>query len=899
VLYYLNNIHGIKKLRALMDDDAALFAGFVRAAAIEPDTVALDDGDCRLTFAEVERGARRLAARLSALVPGAPVGIALPSGVHYPVAMLAALAAGHPYVQLDVSFPEERNRFIVAHSRMEALFVSRATRALAHRIAPSLPLIDIDEPGGAGDDFVPAGTPDDVAFIVYTSGSEGQPKAVYHLQRTVSYWVAQIGAMDGYTRSSRHLLLYSPAVIPWNGTLFSALLNGAPVFIVDLARRGLDHVLEVIERAQITHVKAVPALFRRLVAVARPQSFASVRFLYLSGDRVFRADVDLARASFPPDCVLSIALGSSEAYRFCAWTIGRDTPLDTPLVPVGYPLEHYGVTLIDERGAPVAPGEIGEIVVRSRYLAPGYWNDEEATRRVFAAGPDDRGARLYHTGDLGRFRADGLLELAGRKDRQVKIRGVRVEPAELEAAIRLHPAVRDAAVITREVDGGAALAAYVAVAPASGVSEADIAAWCRGRLSEAMRPRDIRILDALPMLDSFKPDLAKLREMDGQCGARAAAQQPAPRGAAPARAPADPEAVRAAVRTAWLRVLDRASFENDSTWDDAGGDSLAALELLFELRMTLGRPVPRDLLDPDTRPSDIPARLQRSRAARPIDDGRAGLAALFVFPGVNRPDINYMRLARALAQHATIYMLDYPPVDPASVATTDVAGLFDRIVADAAEQIRASAAARRPLRLLGYSFGSFVALETAALLAAEGFDIAFLGALDTAPPMLDRLPWYLRDESVLHRLRRTIRQGLLLRHSPSHAWRVVCERNLERRRFGLIALMWHGVNLARLRRAAVILREAAGQYLRARSMLRRPLPHFPGRVFLFRATGNPRWNGEPPESDLAWLAHCERVSVAMIPGDHFTIFARENVEATKNAVVAALAVAEKTVETAG
>ncbi len=494
-----------------------------------------------------------------------------------------------------------------------------------------------------------------------------------------------------------------------------------------------------------------------------------------------------------------------------------------------------------------------------------------------------------------------MLELVGRKDRQVKIRGIRVEPAEVEAVIRQHPAVRDAAVVAREVDGGVALAAYVAVAPASGISEADVAAWCRGRLAEAMRPRDIRILEALPMLEGFKPDLAKLREMDGPRGTRAAAQRPAPRRAAPAAAPApaDPEAVRAAVRTAWRRVLDRASFENDSTWDDAGGDSLDALELLFELRVALGRPVPRDLLAPDTRPSDIVARLQPSDTARQIDDGRAGLPALFVFPGVNRPDISYMRLARALAQHATIYMLDYPPVDPASVASADITGLFGAIVADAAEQIRTSAAARRPLRLLGYSFGSFIAFETAALLAGEGFDIAFIGALDTAPPMLERLPWYLRDESVLHRLRRTIKQGLLFRHSPSYAWRVVCERNLERRRFGLIALMWQGVNLARLRRAAVILREAAGQYLRARSMLKRPLPRFAGHVFLFRATGNPRWNDEPPGSDLGWLAHCERVSVAMIPGDHYSILSRENVEATKNAVAAALERAGKTVATVG
>jgi non-ribosomal peptide synthetase component F len=182
-----------------------------------------------------------------------------------------------------------------------------------------------------------------------------------------------------------------------------------------------------------------------------------VRHVLLLADRLFAADVELFRERFPPQTLLSTGLGSTEAKLYCHWFIPRDRVLSENLPPVGYVRPDFRVTLVDADSVEVPPGEVGTIVVASRYIALGYWNDEAATSRAFAAGED--GSRVFRTGDLGRLRADGLLELLGREDRQIKIRGQRVEPDEVEAVIRMHPAVSDVAIIVRDDGDGPELIA--------------------------------------------------------------------------------------------------------------------------------------------------------------------------------------------------------------------------------------------------------------------------------------------------------------------------------------------------------------------------------------------------------------------------------------------------------
>ena len=857
--------------------DGSIFAVFARIAAAEPDKIAVDDGGASLTYREVHERALAVAHRLLNTLPaGALVGIAVPNGVLYPVAMLGCLAAGLPFVPLDVTSPEARNALICRHSGMNAAIVSAKTAAAMRRTCEDLVQIDIDELPSVPPFALPQLPPEHPAAIVYTSGSEGRPKGVCHKRETFFHWVELRTRRLGTSGSDRFIHLLAPSTITALGAAFLSLMSRGTLFIVDLKTRGLDDVIDVLRRERITVYHSVPYLFRKLLRVNRdPETFGTIRAVYLTGDWIFASDVELLRAHFPPDCILSIGVGTSETFRYAERIIDRTTPMTEPRPAVGHVQPGYEVTFVDDDGGTVPAGEGGEIVVHGRYVGLGYWNDAEATRRAFSVSPADPGVRSYRTGDLGRVRPDGMLELFGRKGRMIKINGNRVEPAEVEAALRTHPAIRDAAVVPRGGDT-VVLSAYVVRDEDAALSAGELKDWLRSRLMDAMQPREIRFVAEIPTLENFKYDIRTLRETDRE----EAHARPEP-------ASASASSVERAVRAAWLRVLGRPTFEANLSLDETGCDSLDVLELIFELQATLGRTVPRDSVDPTMRPSDLVARLLA------IDgqghDGPFGSeppAQLFLFPGVNRPDIHYMRLAQLLGERVFVRMLDYPSIDPEHLAGVRVEAVFAEAVAHSVAQICERAAPGEALRLVGYSFGAFVAFEAAHRLRGKGFEIAFLGSIDTAPAMLDDLPVYLRGDSVLARLWRTVTSGLLLRQSLARAWRVVCERQMERRSFALVAWEWRLLNRLRLRRAAIILREVAGQYVRTCSLRSQEFAYHALALHLFLADGNPKWGGAL--ADFGWAKLCRDTTVTPIAGDHQSVFFPANVKTAAGAILAAL-----------
>ena len=444
--------------------DDTIFGIFAGVAAREGDKTAVDDGESYLTYAEVYDQALGLARRIAAIAaPGSPVGIILPNGATFPVAVLAALAASCPFVALDPSFPDARNAFIVKHAGMKAIFVDDTTRGQAKRLAPAIPQIDFAVMAHDGAAELPPASPDNVATIGYTSGSTGQPKGVVHTQRNLLHYVMQRLDMTHLGADDRVALPMATTVLFATKDLLSGLLSGATLFIVDVRRNGLQELVRVLRRGRITTLRTVPVVMRQLTKLCRdPAAFASLRHVFLSSDRLFSADIELLRSVLPPNCRLSVSMGSTETQLIAHWFIDRNRPMKEAIVPVGYVQPSFQVTLEDDGGMPLPPGEIGEIVVTSRYLALGYWQDETETKRAFSPDPGDLLARTYRTGDLGRMNGEGLLEFIGRKDRRIKIRGNRVEPLEVEATICVHPQVRDAAVIARHERDNIELVAYVA-----------------------------------------------------------------------------------------------------------------------------------------------------------------------------------------------------------------------------------------------------------------------------------------------------------------------------------------------------------------------------------------------------------------------------------------------------
>jgi amino acid adenylation domain-containing protein len=494
--------------------DRSIFDVFSETAARFADKTAISDGDTRFTFAEVRERALALAARIVRIVePGAPVGVALPVGAKCPIAELALTATGCPFVPLDPAAPEVRTAHIVRHSGMRAIIVDHEARGTMLRIAGELPLVDFDEMARGAAPALKSSA-DDAAYIIYTSGSEGVPKGVYHSHRTHLHYVLQQTNSEHISHEDQLLMLVGPLTIIAQKQIFTALLTGATLHVLDLHKKGHE-VADTIKRQRITLLEMMPSVFRRFVGAVQDRAvFDTVRAVLFGADRILSSDIELFRERFPARAVVNAGMGSTETKRFCQWHVPRDWPVEGPFAPVGYVTPDHEVTLRDDDDAPVPTGEVGEIVIKSRYIALGYWKNEEATRAKFSPAPDDPAARIFRTGDLGRFRPDGLMELIGRKDRQIKVRAQRVEPAEIEMVIRNHPAVRDAAVIARRTGDSHAVIAYIVADPGAALTSKALAEFLATRLTDAMRPREIHFLSSIPMLGNFKQDILALEEID-------------------------------------------------------------------------------------------------------------------------------------------------------------------------------------------------------------------------------------------------------------------------------------------------------------------------------------------------------------------------------------------------
>ena len=253
---------------------------------------------------------------------------------------------------------------------------------------------------------------------------------------------------------------------------------------------------------------STPTLYRELLAEGADRgTFPAVRIVWLSGETMLRNDVALFRRHFAPGCVLVNALGTVETGDFRHFVLRSDGEFASPTVPAGYPVADKQVLLLDEMGREAQPGQVGEIAVRSAYLAQGYWRRPELTAERFLADPAGGEQRTYLTGDLGRLREDGCLEHLGRADRQVKVRGFRIEPAEIEAALRNLDAIADAAVVARpDAGGNARLIAYVMPAGLASVDAIALRRGLREVLPESMIPAAFVALDKLPLTPTGKVD---------------------------------------------------------------------------------------------------------------------------------------------------------------------------------------------------------------------------------------------------------------------------------------------------------------------------------------------------------------------------------------------------------
>ncbi|MFC5141511.1 amino acid adenylation domain-containing protein [Actinomycetospora rhizophila] len=706
------------------------FAAQVRR---RPDQAAVECRDRVLTYAELDRRADRLAHALLArgVRPEQPVAVLLRRDVEMVVAVFGIFKAGAVYVPMDPDYPRERLEYMVA----DAHAVAAVTTSDVHADLPfaqDVHVLRLDDPelleGPAGDPVEARRglTADALAYVIYTSGTTGRPKGVAVSHSGFPGLVALQEDVVG-VGEERYLHFASTSfdVAVWQ-MMLPLLSGGTSVIAPEEVRLPGPELLDHISAHRVTGINLLPSF---LAAMPDDAQVDPDVFMVVGAERL---DPALARRWGDGRRALFNAYGPTEVtINAVTWRYDPAEPaLDTDegTLPIGRPDPDVRAYVLGTGLRPVGIGMVGELYLAGPGLARGYLGLPGQTAAAFVADPfGPPGERMYRTGDRVRWRADGQLVYLGRTDDQVKVRGVRIEPGEIEAALARHPAVRAGVVDIRE-DRLVGYVVPVDGPEGAGIDPAALRADLAAVLPAAMVPSALVALDRLPLGPSGKLDRGAL---------------PAPEhGATPARAPGTPaESVLLGV----LReVLENDAIELDDEFVDVGGDSIVSLALVSRARRQGVELSVRDVLEGGT-VAGIAARatVGTPDSEQPALDlprshvlplRRTGTAApLFCVHPAGGFATVFTGLVRELPADRPVLGLQLPSLDGAPVEATTI----DELAAEYLATIRGIQPAG-PYHLLGYSFGGNVVHSLAALLAAAGEEVAFAGMIDSGPLAAER-----------------------------------------------------------------------------------------------------------------------------------------------------------------
>jgi amino acid adenylation domain-containing protein len=380
---------------------------------------AVKAGAVAWTYADLDRDSNRIANRLLTEFGDGlePVAIVAHQGANAVAAILGAVKAGKIYVPLDFSEPDSAISAKLENASVQGILADAAHADRAADFAtPQCPVVGVDASMATGDASDPAipRNPDDPVYIFYTSGSTGTPKGVFDSHRNVLHNILRYTNTLKIGADDRLSLIQSPSFSGTVSTLFAAVLNGASVYPIDVRTVGVAALARRVRDDRMTMFHSVPSIFERLVATG--EGFPSLRVIRLEGDQAFSRHVALFQDNFAPPCVLVNGLGATETGLTRQFFIETDRPTQSGAVPIGFAAPDMETLLLGPNGAAVPAGEVGEIAVRSRYLACGYWRRPDLTAQAFAPCPDDPELRIYRGGDLGRMDAHGCLTHLGRTD---------------------------------------------------------------------------------------------------------------------------------------------------------------------------------------------------------------------------------------------------------------------------------------------------------------------------------------------------------------------------------------------------------------------------------------------------------------------------------------------------
>ncbi len=567
---------------------------FERAAAARENEIAVMSGPETLTYFELNRRANQLAAHLRDLGASSDtvVGVCLNRSVHFPVAVLSVLKAGAAWLPLDPAYPAERLTAILKDA-WPAVLLTEGNLA-ANLTDATLPVVRIDLDHEdisrrSPENVKCSGSQQDAAYVIYTSGSTGQPKGVVLTRAGLANYLQAMGEALAIDPSDLYLHTASIGFSSSVRQLLLPLTHGATSVIAspDELRDPLL-LLDQVKRQGVTVIDVVPSFWRAAMDVIGQLEGAdrdalmdnSLRVVLSASEPLSFDLVRRWRTEFGQETPVINMYGQTETTGIVAvYQVPQDLPDRAEVVPLGRPIGNVRIHVLGSSGAPIPAGAIGEVWVGGAGLARGYLHNEGSTRDAFLPDPfsSDTGARLYRTGDLGLFRTDGTLEYRGRRDGQIKIRGFRVEPGEVEIVLGRHPGVRESVVgLRKDPAGEARLVAWIVRHPGASTSVRELRGFLRLRLPDYMNPTACLFLEGLPKTPTGKVDRRQLPDPDWARTGRQA-QRTAPRN--------ELEKTLAAL---WCEALGLEEIGIHDDFFDSGGHSLSATRVMARTRSLCG-----------------------------------------------------------------------------------------------------------------------------------------------------------------------------------------------------------------------------------------------------------------------------------------------------------------------
>ncbi|NMO14244.1 non-ribosomal peptide synthase/polyketide synthase [Pyxidicoccus fallax] len=570
--------------RAEFPRDVPMHALFARHAARAPHSVAVEHEGQSLTYAELDARSNQLARHLLSLglKPEARVGLCVERGLDLVVGLLGILKAGGCYVPLDPAYPRQRLAFMFEDSGVAVVLTQQPLRA---SLPPhSLPTVCLDsdwpvisrEPAEAPADV--RVSPDQLAYVLYTSGSTGTPKGVAISHRSIVHLVRDTNYVD-LRPDDCMVQVGTPSFDAATFELWGALLNGARLVIIPRdVSLAPEHLARRLAEVKATCALLTTALFNQ-VAHEQPSAFSAMRHVFFGGEKADPRAVRAVLEAGGPGRLVNL-YGPTEVTVCATFQALESLPAGATSVPIGGPLSRMRLYVLDAHGRPVPPGVPGELYIGGDGLARGYLGRPDLTAERFVPDPfsGEAGARLYRTGDTVRWSAEGTLVFVGRVDAQVKVRGFRIEPGEVEAALRQHASVQEAVVLVREdVPGDARLVAYCV--PAAPLEVSALRAFLSERLPPHAVPSAFVSLSALPLTPGGKVDRKSLP----------------PPAVSSVAATSGPEAMTATQQRIATLFRELLNVEHVGPHDDffaLGGHSLLATRIVSRLRATFGVELP-------------------------------------------------------------------------------------------------------------------------------------------------------------------------------------------------------------------------------------------------------------------------------------------------------------------